>query len=102
MAEFLEGIPIGGLTAPALLGLAILMLFTGKLWTNAAYQEKVAEAERWRLAYESEAKARAESDSQSKELLELGKTTHALITAVFTNSEYIRRSGEPDALSSQT
>lgn len=102
MGDILAGIPLSGLTAPALVSIAVLMLFTGKMWTNAAYQEKAAEAERWRLAYEAERDARIESDAQSKELLELAKTTHALITGVFTNSEHIRRSGEPDALSSQT
>lgn len=98
LTKMIEGIPIAGLTAPALLGFAILLLLKGKLWTDAAYQEKRAESERWRLAYEAERDARVESDAQAKELLELAKTTHALITGVFTNSEHIRRSGEPNAL----
>ena len=96
----IEGIPLTGLTAPALLGIAILMLFTGKLWTNSAFQEKCSEAERWRLAYEAERAARLESEAQTKELLEVAKTTQALITGVLANSERIRRSGEADALSS--
>lgn len=101
-ANLLEGIPIVGLTAPGLLGIAILMILTGKLWTNAAYQQKCQEAERWRLAYEAEREARGESEAGTKELLELAKTTQALITGVFTNSEHIRRSGEADAPISKT
>lgn len=90
------GIPIGGLTAPALLGIAILMLMTGKLWTNAAYQEKVAEAERWRSAYEAEREARKTLDTQTVELLELAKTTDSFMRAVFTSSERVRQGAYSD------
>lgn len=89
----IEGIPIAGLTAPTLLGIFILMLFNGKIWTNAAYQEKSKEADQWRMAYEKERDARKESDAQSSELLELAKTTNHFITAVFQNSEQLRQSG---------
>lgn len=95
----IEGIPIAGLTAPTLLGIAILMLLTGRLFTKAAFEDKAQEAERWRLAYEAERTARATSDAQTAELLELAKTTHAFITAVFSTSEQIRRSGNTDVQS---
>lgn len=98
----IEGITIANLTPPTLLGFTILLIILGKLWTNPAYQEKVKDADRWRLAYEAEREARLESEKQTQELLELAKTTHALITGVFTNSEHIRRSGEPDVQLSQT
>lgn len=94
----IDGIPIGDLSAPALLGLAILLLLTGRLWSNPAYKAKSDEAEKWRLAYEAERDARATSDAQTAQLLELAKTTHAFITATFSNSEQIRRSGEADAI----
>lgn len=93
----LDGIPLAALSAPTILGLAIVMLFTGKLWTNPAYQEKAKEAERWRLAYEAEREARKTSDEQTTELLEVTKATHAFITAVFHTGQQIRQSGEPDA-----
>lgn len=93
------GIPIAGLTAPALLGIAILMLLTGKLWTNNAYQEKCKESEHWRGAYEAEREARQTSDSQTAQLLEVTKTTHAFIVAVFSNSERIRQGGGPNVVS---
>lgn len=98
MPEIL-GVPVSGLTAPALLGIAILMLLTGKLWTNSAYQQKCAEAERWRLAYEAERTARATSDAQTGELLEVAKTTQAMISGVYQNSERIRQNGETDVVS---
>jgi len=98
----IEGLPIsvGSLSAPAILGILVLMLFTGKLWTNAAYQEKKADAERWRLAYEAERDARRISEAQTAELLELAKTTHSFIVATFSNSERIRQSGDTDVASS--
>ena len=95
----IESIPLVGLSAPAMIGVLIMMLFTGKLWTNSAYQEKKEEAERWRLAYEAEREARQASDSQTIELLEVTKTTQGFIEAVFKNSELIRKSGVSDDIS---
>ena len=92
----IESIPLDGLSAPAMLGVLIMMLFTGKLWTNSAYQEKKEEADRWRLAYEAEREARQTSDSQTVELLEVTKTTQGFIEAVLKNSELIRKSGVSD------
>ena len=89
----IDGIPLVGLSAPVLLGLAILMLLKGKLWTDAAYQEKFKESNQWREAYLNEREARARSDSQTRELLELAKTTNSFIVAVFTNSERLRNAG---------
>jgi len=79
-----DGIPLVSLTPPVLLGVAILLLLFGRLWTNSAYQEKCRESERWRKAYETSEKARAISDAQSAELLELGRATYAMLDAVFS------------------
>jgi len=97
----MEGIPIPivGLSAPAIVSILIIMLFTGKLWTNSAYQEKKADAERWRQAYEAERDARQISEAQTAELLELAKTTHSFIVATFSNSERIRQAGDTDVAS---
>lgn len=94
MLDLLGGLPLTELTASALLGLAILMILRGKIWTDAAYQEKTKESERWRLAYEAEREARQTSDAQTAELLELAKTTHSFIKAVFVNSERAQVSGD--------
>lgn len=86
----LEGIPIVALTAPTLLGVAILLLLTGRLVPQAYLKDKAAEAERWRLAYEKEREARAIADAQTAELLEVTKTTRDVISAFF-GSGRIRR-----------
>lgn len=91
-----DGIPIIGLTAPALLGIFVLMIFLRKLVPEATYKEKIEEAEKWRLAYEAEREARAVSDGQTGELLELAKTSHQIMVAVFGAS--VGRSGGPHAL----
>lgn len=96
-----EGLTVTGLSAPILLGLTILMLLTGRLWTNSAYQEKVKESEMWRTAYETEREARKVSDEQTGELLELAKTTHEVVIALFGASERTRRSGGANVASSK-
>ena len=96
----IEGIPITSLSAPAILGLAVILIFLGKIVPRSYYLEKKEESDRWREAYEAEREARAAADSQSTELLELAKTTHSLITAVFANSEQVKReSGDSDVAS---
>lgn len=79
----LDGIPLVGLTAPGLLGIAILLMFTGRLVPRATLKDKADECEKWRLAYEAEREARATSDAQTVELLEGVKANHAIIAALF-------------------
>lgn len=87
-------IPVKDLTAPVLLGIGILMVLTGLLVPSRFYKAKSEESERWRLAFETEREARMTSDAQTSELLEGQKTSHALIVAIFKNSEAARESGE--------
>lgn len=94
----MDGIPIKDLTAPTLLGVAILMVLLGLLVPRYIYNEKKEECEKWRLAFEAERKARETSDKQTAELLELAKTTHKIIAATFSTTERIRQSGGADAL----
>lgn len=89
----IDGIPILSFTPEVLLGIAILMILSGRLWTNKTYQEKCAEAERWRKAYEAEREARAISDAQTRELLELGKATYAILDAALSEVEPPGRGG---------
>lgn len=65
----IDGIPLVGLTAPALLGIAILLLLTGRIVPRAHITDKDKEIERWRLAYEAEREARIVSDNQTTKLL---------------------------------
>lgn len=78
-----EGIPVVGLTAPGLLGIFVLLLFMGRIVPRSALLDKQNEANQWREAYEAERTARASSDAQTVELLEVSKTTHAISVAMF-------------------
>jgi hypothetical protein len=95
----LNGIPVDKLTAPVLVGIAVLMLFMGLLVPRRFYKEKCEEAERWRLVAATSEKARAESDKQAVELLELARTSHALIVAVFESSKLPKQLGAKDVAS---
>lgn len=92
----LDGIPIKDLTAATLLGICIILILLGRLVPRPTYNEKKEEAERWRLAYETERNARQVSDLQTVELLELAKTTHALISAIVRTSGVPQQSGGSD------
>lgn len=82
-----------GLSAPALLGLAVFLLLMGKIVPRSTMLDKMAEAERWRAAYEAEREAREEVEKQTKELYELAKTTHAVIVAMFETIDHKREGG---------
>lgn len=86
----IEGVPISLLSASALLGLTVLLLLTGRIVPRSTLVDKIDEAERWRQAYEVEREARRISDAQTSELLEVAKTTHAIISAMATTSEHLR------------
>ena len=88
-----DGITIIGLTPAGLLLAAVLMVLTGRLIPRSTYRDMQSQAERWRAAYEAERTARSLSDAQTRELLEVAKTSQHFLTAVFENSEKIK-SGE--------
>lgn len=94
-----EGFPIVSLTAPALLGLAVLLLLFGRIIPRSTLDDKIKECDRWRQAYEAEREIRVTSDGQTVELLELAKTTHSIIFAMFTatSAENTRTPGGVDA-----
>ncbi len=94
----LDGFPIVGLTPSVLLGITVLLLLTGRIVPRVTLQDKSAEAEKWRKAYETEKEARTASDAQTQELLEVAHLTHAIINAMFVSTkEYRQQSGEGDA-----
>jgi len=95
-----EGIPVVGLTAPALLGITVLLLLMGRIVPRATMQDKIQEASDWKAAYEAEREARAKSDAQTVELLEVSKTTHAISAAMFdVIRQRLGQSGGTDVLS---
>lgn len=69
------GLPIAGLTAPALLLVAVWLILTGRIVPRRTYEEKAKEADYWRAAA-------LESMKQSGELLDAAKTTQAVIQAL--------------------
>lgn len=83
----LQGLPVETLSSPAaLLGLAIFMIFMGILIPRRFYKEVCDERDRWREAYEVQRERADKSDAQTAELLEVTKTTHAFIVAIFKKS----------------
>lgn len=79
----LSGLPLVGLTAPALLGLTVLLLLTGRIVPRSTLDDKSRESDQWRQAYLDEREARGEAARQTYELLEVSKTTHAVTVALF-------------------
>jgi hypothetical protein len=90
----LDGISLIGLTPAGLLLIVVLMVITGRLVPRYVYQQKADEADRWRAAYEVERTARATSEAQTRELLEMAKTSEKFFSAVFESSERISQSGD--------
>lgn len=98
----IDGVPLGDLTAPGLLLVAVLLVFLGWLIPKNVYKEKKEEAERWQKAYETEREARAIADAHTRELLENSKTTLKVLTALaatFGAPEYEQQSGGAHAAS---
>ena len=79
-----EGIPVADLSTAGLLGLAILLLLLGRIIPRSTLQDKIEECNRWREAYEKERDARALADAQTSELLEMAKTTNAVMRSIFS------------------
>jgi len=96
----LDGIPLVGLSAPALLGVFVMMIFLGLLIPRRIYTDKATESERWRVAFETEREARQESDKQTSQLIEAHKTTHAVLQALLTNSEKLLQQRGADDVAS--
>ncbi len=78
-----------------------IMVLTGRLKPKSDLDEKNREAERWRKAYELEREARAKALNQAADLLEIGRTTHAIVTALFDNARFADQSGGEDVVHPQ-
>lgn len=89
----LDGIPLSTLTPSFLLGLAVLMVFLGWIVPKRTLTRADEEAARWRKAYEAEREARATSDAQTVELLEVAKSSHDFLAAMYGTAQQIRLSG---------
>lgn len=89
-------IPIKDLSLATLVAIAVLLIFLGRLVPRSTYTEKKEEAEHWREAYEKERDAHHTTQSQTLQLLELAKTTHALIAAIVRVTGADQQSGGSD------
>jgi hypothetical protein len=76
------GFTIGELTPSVLLGICVLLMFLGRLVPRSSLQDKINEAEKWRLAYEIERTAHECADAQTTKLLELANITHNLVVSL--------------------
>jgi len=92
----LDGIPLANLTPAVLLGITVLLILIGRLVPKSTLDRETAEKDKWRQAYEAEREARAISDAQTAELLELAKTADRILVAMFNTSERTRQSGGAD------
>ena len=94
----LDGISVSNLTPAVLIGIAVLMLLLGWLVPRRTLRDVQNESARWHRAYDLEREARVTSVAQTAELLELGKTSHAILVALFGTTERLRQSGEADVV----
>lgn len=85
-----EGISLIGLTPAGLLLLVVVMVLTGRLIPRRVYLDKVKESDQWHQAYEAMKEARDTSDAQTRELLEVAKTSRQFLEGVYTNSELLK------------
>jgi hypothetical protein len=77
-----EGISFVDLTAPSLLGITVLLFLLGRIIPRQTLLDQKKETDTWREAYFVERDARAAADAQTKELLELSKTTNEIVVGV--------------------
>ncbi|MFB7461319.1 hypothetical protein [Streptomyces sp. NPDC056188] len=65
-----------------LLGLAVLLVLTGKLVPRRLYLDMKQERDLWRQAHTESEKGRVEAQRQSGELLELSRTAGHILTSL--------------------
>jgi hypothetical protein len=97
----LDGIPLGDLTAPGLLGVTVLMMLLGWIVPRKTLNDQIKQTEKWQTAYELERQSRVSSDSQTTELLEIVKATYSIVVAQ-DGSGRSRQSGEANVVSAPT
>lgn len=76
------GFPVTELTAPALLGLAVWLILTGRIVPRSTYDEKVKEAEKWQAAHSVSEEARLVQSKQLDAAMEVGQVAKHVLTAL--------------------
>jgi hypothetical protein len=87
----LWGVPLIALTTPTLLGIAILMVLTGRLVPRSTYDDKAEEANKWQAAHKVSEEARLSQTRQMDAVMEVGETVKNVLTAL----ERVRLDEEP-------
>lgn len=83
-------IPLAGLTAPALLGIAIVLILSGRLIPRRTYDDLREDRDRWQRAFTVSEEARLSQSKQLDAAMEVGKT----VTDVMVALDKFRREGE--------
>jgi hypothetical protein len=78
----LPSIPWEALTPPVLLGLAVLLLLTGRLIPRRTYDDMRQDRDHWREAHSESEALRAEMQGTLKPLLESAHTSEALLRSL--------------------
>jgi hypothetical protein len=82
-----DGIPVVGLTAPALLGLAILLLLTGRLIPRRTYDDLKQDREDWKAAHRESERIRGELVQHMNMMVEQAKVTEALLRSLGAHAD---------------
>jgi hypothetical protein len=91
-----DGISLLGLTPAGLLLITVLMILTGRLVPKSTHEQTIKERDQWRAAYEVAELARSTQEAQTRELLEVAKTSTAVLTALheFSEKKQLSQSGD--------
>ncbi len=84
--------------ANSLVAVFVILLLMGRIHPRSTLEEKNREAERWRKAYELEREARAKAVEQAADLMEMAKTTQAIVTALFQSTRPGEETGGQDVV----
>lgn len=83
----IDGIPIVGLTAPALLGLAVLLLLTGRLIPRRTYDDLRQDRNDWKDAHAESERIRGELVTHMTMMVEQAKVTEALLRSLGAHAD---------------
>lgn len=78
----ISGVPVVGLSAPAILAIFFIMFMRGDIIPGKLHKETVADRDYWRTAHGVSEEARRTSSRQVDELLGMGQTIDAIAKGI--------------------
>jgi hypothetical protein len=78
----IEGIPIAGFSAPAILLLVVILILRGQLIPRRTYDDIKEDRDQWRDNCRQSEAARSMQDQQILELIEQSRTSTGLLQAI--------------------